>query len=115
MRQGNNVQNTTISAVAILETVHVDQHRSGYLRDVKELHFDDGASMQLIYQAVARLEQDYRTRGVDFERIAHRLRIFKNPFARIEWPESLRSDADEIWGMDAEKRLVKLFDGLAPP
>lgn len=120
MRRGNHSQNTTISGVAILETVYVEQRRSGYEAEKADLcgEIKEGASFLEICRALgpllSRLERKYRRRSMDFDRSAPRLRIFQNPYARIEWPRSLASDADEIWGQGADGTLIKLVDGLAP-
>jgi hypothetical protein len=112
--------NTTISAIAILETINIEQHRSGYLAELNTRcdAVPAGETLVDIWHALSpvfdELDDKYRKRGVDLQRKEPRLRIYRNPYARIAWPQSLTSDSDEIWGPDSDgKHIVRVFDGLA--
>lgn len=112
-------QMRTVSAVSILRTDNVEQHSSGYLRELRatyksKLYTTSGALSADIFAHTEALEQLYRRRGVDLDRIEPRLVIFRNPFARIAWPLELIGEFDEVWDLDRHRgRLSKTIDGLA--
>lgn len=106
------------SAVSILRTDYVEQHRSGYLAALEatyksKLYTSSGALNPEIFAHTEELENAYRRRGVDLDRIEPRMVIFRNPYAIYEWPLELVGKFDEVWDLDRHRaRLSKTVDGL---
>jgi hypothetical protein len=118
-----NAQNTRFSGVAILEEVLIDKHKSGCSAEIDTLMASvrswlrEGSGVAEIVRLLApgysAITEKYERSGVDLSRAAPRLRIYRNPGARIPWPDYLKSDADEVWGEDeSTNTFTKQFDGL---
>ncbi|HSV74757.1 MAG TPA: hypothetical protein VLH79_13445 [Chthonomonadales bacterium] len=112
-------QNTTVSAVAVMELVAGEALRSGCRRKVDEIFAatgtgDQGSTVPALESGQA-LETSFARKGIDLDARVPRLRLFHNPYARIRWPDGLVGDLDDVWDVDRDRGVIYMArDGQAP-
>ena len=112
---GDRVQNTSFSAIARLTTVNRDSVVSGLEREIHERgpHYktDWDTYIREQQELLAELDVKYCAMGLDFESHEGRLKIVRNPDAKVAWPVDLVGDLDDLWEWDAGS-LKQVQDGL---